>query len=99
VLADWASVEPCPFAELGVITGEAFEDPPTVIRGERGSAPWYAAGGFGRAVGRFGWLVVELEALLGAPLRRERFYVERGDQIHRVPAYYGAVAAGVGVRF
>jgi hypothetical protein len=98
-LSGWASVEPCPFVELGVVTGEAFEDPPAVIRGNRGSAPWYAAGGLGRLVGRFGRFVVELEGAAGAPLRRERFYVEGGDEIHRVPAYYGAFAAGLGVRF
>jgi hypothetical protein len=98
-LADWASLEPCPFAEFGVVTGQAFEAPPAVIRGDRGSAPWYSAGGAGRAVGRFGSLVVELEALLGVPLRRERFHIERGEEVHRVPATYGAVAAGFGVRF
>jgi hypothetical protein len=99
VLTDWASLEPCPFAALGVMTGQAFEDPPAAIRGERGSAPWYAAGGFGRAVGRFGSLIVEVEALLGAPLRRERFYVERGGETYQVPTIYGAVAVGLGVRF
>ena len=98
-LSEWATVEPCPFVELGVAAGEAFEDPPAVIRGERGSVPWYAAGGLGRLVGRFGRFVVELEGTAGAPLRRERFYVEGGDEIHRVPAFYGAFAAGVGVVF
>jgi hypothetical protein len=98
-LSEWASVEPCPFVELGFVAGEAFEDPPAVARGKRGTAPWYAAGGLGRVVGRFGRFVVELEAAGGAPLRRERFYVEGGDEIHRVPAYYGALAAGVGVGF
>jgi hypothetical protein len=98
-LSKWATVEPCPFVELGVVAGEAFEDPPAVIRGNRGSAPWYAAGGLGRLVGRFGRFVVELEGAAGGPLRRERFYVEGGDEIHRVPAYYGAFAAGLGVVF
>jgi hypothetical protein len=97
--SEWMTVEPCPFVELGVVAGEAFEDPPAVVRGNRGSAPWYAAGGLGRLVGRFGRFVVELEGAAGAPLRRERFYVERGDEIHRVPAYYGAFAAGLGVIF
>jgi hypothetical protein len=98
-LSEWATVEPCPFVELGVVAGEAFEDPPAVIRGNRGSAPWYAAGGLGRFVGRFGQFVVELEGAAGGPLRRERFYVEGGDEIHRVPAYYGAFAGGLGVVF
>lgn len=98
-LAGWATLEPCPFVELGVIAGQAFENPPAVIRGQRGSAPWYAGGGLGRVVGRFGRFVVELEGAAGVPLRRERFYVERGDEIHRVPAYYGALAAGVGLTF
>jgi hypothetical protein len=99
-LSEWATVEPCPFVELGVVAGEAFEDPPAVIRGNRGSAPWYAAGGLGRLVGRFGRFVVELEGAAGAPLRRERFYVEGGDdEIHRVPTFYGAFAAGLGVVF
>jgi hypothetical protein len=99
MLADWASLEPCSFAEFGVVTGQAFEAAPAVIRGDRGSAPWYSAGGAGRAVGRFGSWAVEVEALLGVPLRRERFHIERGDEVHRVPATYGAVAAGLGVRF
>jgi hypothetical protein len=98
-LSKWATVEPCPFVEVGVTAGEAFEEPPAVIRGSRGSAPWYAAGGLGRLVGRFGRIVVELEGAAGAPLRRERFYVEGGDEIHRVPAYYGAFAIGLGVVF
>jgi hypothetical protein len=98
-LSEWATLEPCPFVELGVVAGEAFEDPPAVIRGNRGSAPWYAAGGLGRLVGRFGQFVVELEGAAGGPLRRERFYVEGGDEIHRVPAYYGAFAGGLGVVF
>ncbi len=98
-LSSWASVEPCPFVELGVITGEAFEDPPRVVRGSRGSAPWYAAGGLGRVVARFGKVAVELEGAAGAPFGRERFYLEKGDEVHRVPAYYGAFSAGIGVVF
>jgi hypothetical protein len=97
--ADWASLEPCPFAEFGVVTGQAFEAAPAVLRGDRGSAPWYSAGAAGRVVGRFGSVVVELEALLGVPLRRERFHIERGDEVHRMPIAYGAVAAGLGVPF
>jgi hypothetical protein len=99
VLAGWASLEPCAFVELGSITGEAFEDPPAVETGFPDSAFWLSTGGAGRLVGRFGALVVELEALLGAPLRRESFYVEGGDVVYRVPAVYGGVAAGLGVRF
>jgi hypothetical protein len=99
VLTAWASLEPCAFVEVGAISGRAFEAPPAVIRGERGTAPWVSAGGAGRLVGRLGWLVLEVEALLGAPLRRERFYVERGDEIHRVPAVYVGGGVGLGVRF
>jgi hypothetical protein len=98
-LADGASLEPCPFVDLGSITGEAFEDPPAVVSGFPESALWLSAGAFGRAVGRFGAVAVELEALLGVPLLRESFYVEGGDVVYRVPAIYGAVAVGLGVRF
>jgi hypothetical protein len=99
VLADWASFEPCPFVDLGSITGEAFEDPPEVASGYPDSAFWLSTGAFGRAVGRFGAVAVELEALVGVPFRRERFYVEGGEVVYRVPAVYGAVAVGLGVRF
>jgi hypothetical protein len=99
VPARWVALEPCPFAELGAVTGEAFAAPPGVSRGFPGSALWISAGGAGRLVGQFGALAVELEALVGAPLRRERFYVENGVQVHRLPAFYGSVAAGLGVRF
>lgn len=99
VLADGASVEPCPFVDLGSITGEAFEDPPAVVSGYPDSAFWLAAGGVGRLVGRFGAVAVELEALLGIPLVRESFYVQGGDVVYRVPAVHGAVAVGIGVRF
>lgn len=98
-LSGWASVEPCAFAEVGMLSGEGFENPPTVVRGKRGTSPWYSTGGAARAVGRWGWLVVELEGLLGVPLRRERFYVERGEEIHRVRPYYGTLGAGLGIRF
>ena len=98
-ISDSTSVEPCPFAEFGAMTGQAFEDPPAVVRGERGTAPWVSSGASGRVVGRFGALAVELEVLVGIPLRRERFYVAEGDTLYRVPAYYGATSAGVGVRF
>jgi hypothetical protein len=97
--ADWASLEPCPFAELGSATGEALDDPPAVDQGFPGSAPWLSLGGVGRAVGRFGALVVELEAALGVPIVREEFYIQGGDVVYRVPALYGAVAAGIGARF
>jgi hypothetical protein len=98
-ISESTSVEPCPFAEFGAMTGQAFSDPPAVVRGERGTAPWVSSGASGRVVGRFGALAVELEVLFGIPLRRERFYVAGGDTLYRVPAYYGAAAAGVGVRF
>lgn len=98
-ISDSTSVELCPFAEFGAMTGQAFEDPPTVVRGERGTAPWISSGASGRVVGSFGALAVELEVLFGIPLRRERFYVAGGDTLYRVPAYYGGAAAGVGVRF
>jgi hypothetical protein len=97
--ASWASVEPCAVIETGTLTGEAYEDPPAVVRGVRGSALWLATAAAGRAVGRFGSFVLELEALVGVPIRRERFYVEGGDVVHRVPALYAAGAAGLGVRF
>jgi hypothetical protein len=99
LLASWAALEPCPFAELGGVTGEAFEAPPDVSRGFPGNALWISAGGAGRLVGQFGALAVELEALVGAPLRRERFYVENGVQVHRLPAFYGSFSGGLGVRF
>jgi hypothetical protein len=99
VLADFASVEPCPLVDVGSITGEAFEDPPAVVSGYPDSAFWLTAGGVGRLVGRFGAVAVELEAVLGIPLVRESFYVEGGDVVYRVPAAYGAVAVGLGVRF
>jgi hypothetical protein len=98
-LTDWVSIEPYAFVEFGVVTGRAFAAPPAVIRGDRGSAPWYSVGSAGRAVGHFGSFVVELEAALGVPLRRERFHIEPGAEVHRVPAAYGAIAAGLGVRF
>jgi hypothetical protein len=98
-ISESISIEPCPFLELGSITGEAFVEPPVVVRAERGTATWLSSGGNGRAVGRFGALVVELEAGLGIPLRRERFYIDGRADVYRVPAYYGAVAAGAGVRF
>jgi hypothetical protein len=98
-ISDSTSVEPCPFAEFGAMTGQAFEDPPAVVRGERGTAPWVSSGASGRVVGRFGAMAVELEVLVGIPLRRERFYVAGGETLYRVPAYYGAASAGVGVRF
>jgi len=99
VLADWASLEPCAFVDLGGISGEAFEDPPAVESGFPDSALWLSTGGFGRAVGRFGAVAVEVEALIGVPLRRESFYVEGGDEVYRVPAVHGAVAVGLGVCF
>jgi hypothetical protein len=99
VLAPWAAVEPCPFAELGTVTGEAFEAPPEVSRGFPGRALWISAGAVGRLVGQLGAVTVELEALGGAPFRRERFHVENGAQVHRLPALYGSVAFGLGVRF
>jgi hypothetical protein len=98
-ISDSTSVEPCPFAEFGAMTGQAFEDPPAVVRGERGTALWVSSGASGRLVGRLGALALELEVLFGIPLRRERFYVAGGDTLYRVPAYYGGAAAGIGVRF
>jgi hypothetical protein len=50
-------------------------------------------------VGQLGAVAIELEALFGVPLPRERFYVERGDELHRVPALYAGAAVGLGVRF
>jgi hypothetical protein len=97
--ARWASLEPCPFAEVGSVTGEAFVAPPAVFRGFPGSALWVAVGGAGRLVGRFGAVAIEVEGLFGVPFRRERFYVEGGDELHRLPALYGGAAAGLGVRF
>jgi hypothetical protein len=99
VIARWATVEPCPFADLGAVTGEAFAHPPAVFRGFPGSALWLSLGGAGRLVGEFGALAIELEALFGVPLPRERFYVEGGDELHRLPGLYGGAAAGIGVRF
>jgi hypothetical protein len=99
VIARWASVEPCPFADFGTVTGEASADPPAVFRGFPGSALWLSVGGAGRLVGQFGALALELEALFGVPLPRERFYVEGGDELHRLPGLYGGAAAGLGVRF
>jgi hypothetical protein len=98
-LTHWASLEPCPFAEVGSVTGEAFVAPPAVYRGFPGSALWASVGGAGRLVGRLGAIALELEALFGVPLARERFYVEGGDELHRLPALYAGVAAGLGVRF
>jgi hypothetical protein len=98
-LADWVSLEPCPFGELGTVTGRAYEDPPAVVQGSRDGALWASLGGTGRAVGRFGAVAVEVEALLGVPLRREEFYIDGGEVPYRVPTLYGAAAAGVGVRF
>jgi hypothetical protein len=93
------SLEPCVFAEGGSVTGEAYEDPPSVVRGFPGSALWLSTGGVVRGVGRFGALTLELEALLGASLQRERFALENGDELHRVPPVYGALAVGLGTRF
>jgi hypothetical protein len=98
-LSDWASIEPCPFADLGSITGEAIEDPPAVIHGERGSALWLSAGGLARAVGGFGAVTVELEGLGGFPLRRERFYLKGGEVVYRVPIAFAGASVGLGVRF
>jgi hypothetical protein len=98
-IAAWIVFEPCPFAEFGSLTGEAFEKPPTVVRGDRGSSAWLSTGGIGRLAGRFGAFTLDFEALLGVPLKRERFYIEGGETVHQTPPVYGAIALGFGVHF
>jgi hypothetical protein len=93
------SIEPCAFAELGRLTGEANEDPPAVVRGFPGNALWLSTGAAARMVGRLGPLTLELEGVFGASLRRERFTLDEGRELYKVPAIYGALAAGLGVLF
>lgn len=94
------AIEPCAFAQGGLLEARGDAAPPNVTRGSAGTALWLTPGLVLSLRGELGPVLVGLEASAGLPLNRERFYLKRQenrDVVYQVPWLTTGVALAVGV--